>query len=490
MASDGPRPGFLGNINEDQEAKLQKIWAILLRASEIPSDEDSKGCAEEHPASPTPSAPPRRMSLLSRTSTSLSNNSDKTAPTLTRPYQQKFMAYFKEIGAAPQEIKMIQKALSEISPSELRQGVLDVLKHDNPDAMMLRFLRARKWDVSKAFAMMMDAIVWRVKEMHVDEDVMTKGELHALKQERSSNAKEKKEGKDFLDQMRMGKSYVHGVDKLGRPIVVIQVRLHKPGAQSEETLERYIVHVIESVRLTLNPPVETACVLFDMTGFGLSNMEYPPVKFILKCFEANYPECLGIMLIHNAPWVFSGIWRLIRGWMDPDIAAKVQFTNSGNDLAKFIDRSKLPKGVGGDEDWEYKYIEPKEDENLVMEDTTTRDALIRERQQIGEEFLAATTEWNSAAKAKDKTKTQSAASQRTYLAERLRVNHWKLDPYTRARLCLDRMRVIQPGGKVDFYPKEEEVKAEEASSNGTSKTLEVQHLENLNGNGVQTTVSV
>ena len=32
---------------------------------------------------------------------------------------------------------------------------------------------------------------------------------------------------------------------------------HKPGAQTEETLERYIVHVIESTRLIVVPPVET-----------------------------------------------------------------------------------------------------------------------------------------------------------------------------------------------------------------------------------------
>lgn len=31
-----------------------------------------------------------------------------------------------------------------------------------------------------------------------------------------------------------------------------------------------------------------------------------PVKFIIKCFEANYPECLGNILIHKAPWIFSG----------------------------------------------------------------------------------------------------------------------------------------------------------------------------------------
>ena len=43
-----------------------------------------------------------------------------------------------------------------------------------------------------------------------------------------------------------------------------------------------------------------------MTGFTLANMDYVPVKFIIKCFESNYPESLGVILIHNAPWVFKG----------------------------------------------------------------------------------------------------------------------------------------------------------------------------------------
>lgn len=30
------------------------------------------------------------------------------------------------------------------------------------------------------------------------------------------------------------------------------------------------------------------------------------MKFLIDCFQANYPESLGVMLIHNAPWVFSG----------------------------------------------------------------------------------------------------------------------------------------------------------------------------------------
>lgn len=43
-----------------------------------------------------------------------------------------------------------------------------------------------------------------------------------------------------------------------------------------------------------------------MTNFTLANMDYTPVKFMIKCFEANYPECLGTVLIHKAPWIFSG----------------------------------------------------------------------------------------------------------------------------------------------------------------------------------------
>ncbi|KAJ5114245.1 hypothetical protein NUU61_000004 [Penicillium alfredii] len=484
MAADGPRPGFLGNINPTQEANLQKLWSVLLKAAEAPSgEEDSKPATAGTEENASPPQPQRRLSLLSRTQ---SNVSDTASVIPAGPYQQKILTYIKELGANPPETKAIQKALSDITPSELRLGVLDTLKHDHPDAMLLRFLRARKWDVPKAFAMMMEAIVWRVKEMHVDGDVMAKGELHALKQSRSnSNPAEQKAGKDLLAQMRMGKGYVHGTDRLGRPIVVVKVRLHKPGAQSEETLERYIVHVIESVRLTLSPPVETAAVLFDMTGFSLSNMEYPPVKFILKCFEANYPESLGILLIHNAPWVFSGIWRLIRGWMDPDIAAKVAFTNSTDDLEKFIPRDQIVEELGGNEKWKYEYIEPDAKENDKMNDTTTRDALLAEREQIGEVFLSTTSSWIEASKSKDANKVQASESQRAFLAERLRVNHWKLDPYVRARLCLDRMRVIQEGGKINFYPKD--TPAENVTE--VAKASEVKHLESVDGNSAQATVS-
>lgn len=166
--------------------------------------------------------------------------------------------------------------------------------------------------------------------------------------------------------------------------------------------------------------------------------------------------------------------------MDPDIAAKVNFTNSVADLEKYISRDQLITELGGNEQWTYEYIEPSENENEKMKDLITATALNRERQQIGEEFLAATSEWIESAKTKDKSKIQAADSQRVYLAERLRVNYWKLDPYVRARFCLDRMRVIQGNGKIDFYPKDGKVE---------EKAFEVKSVESVNGNETQTSVS-
>lgn len=37
-----------------------------------------------------------------------------------------------------------------------------------------------------------------------------------------------------------------------------------------------------------------------------SLQDYAPVKFMIKCFEANYPESLGVVLVHKAPWIFQG----------------------------------------------------------------------------------------------------------------------------------------------------------------------------------------
>ena len=62
------------------------------------------------------------------------------------------------------------------------------------------------------------------------------------------------------------------------------------------------------------------------------------------------------------------------------------------------------------------------------------------------------------------------------MAGDLRDSYWQMDPYLRARCLYDRMGVIQPGGKINFYPWLTE---STAAPNGAEKTEE-----KINGSAV------
>jgi hypothetical protein len=187
-----------------------------------------------------------------------------------------------------------------------------------------------------------------------------------------------------------------------------------------------------------------------MTDFSMANMDYTPVKFMIKCFEANYPESLGTVLVYKAPWVFNAVWSIVRGWLDPVVAGKVSFVKNVDELEKFVPRNQIPKELGGDEAWEYKYPEPVPGENDAMKDDTTRQAVQADRTQIVARYEATVMAW-----VKEGTQGKSIEErrkERDTVAEDLRQNYWKLDPYVRARTLYDRMGVINQGGQLAFYP--------------------------------------
>lgn len=175
----------------------------------------------------------------------------------------------------------------------------------------------------------------------------------------------------------------------------------------------------------------------------MANMDYTPVKFMIKVFEANYPESLGCVLVHKAPWIFQGIWKIIKGWLDPVVAAKVHFTNDVKDLSEYIPKSQIIKDLGGDEDWEYKYLEPSPEENVAMNNTSAKKELEAERQQQIAQYETLVFNWIHG------TDTRS---DRDTLAQSLRNNYWQLDPIIRARSLYDRTGMLGLDGKINYYP--------------------------------------
>lgn len=304
--------GYVGNLTQEQEVKLRELWILIFNAAasvlsavyevDLPEGPQNKLFETlDRINEPTVDAIVAALKgedpttqQASEVADSVINGGSKQEQTLnkidalmenggqsniraematrkvTPQHFSKLFAQLRKLGIHESEIKAMEKILSKMSPEEMCFAILIMVKQEHPDSLLLRFLRARKWDVNKAFTMAVTNILWR-KQFEVDDDVVPKGELHALRQSRDEklSAKERKEGRDFIEQLKTGKSFLHGFDRQGRPVNYVRVRIHRPGAQSEETLERYIVHVIETTRLIVVPPVETGvCSSSRYSGFG------------------------------------------------------------------------------------------------------------------------------------------------------------------------------------------------------------------------------
>lgn len=159
----------------------------------------------------------------------------------------------------------------------------------------------------------------------------------------------------------------------------------------------------------------------------------------------------------------EGIWKVIRGWLDPVVAGKVHFTNNKSELEEFIEPSQIIKELGGDQDWEYEYVEPLAGENDKMKDTATRDSLLKTREETVKQFEAATLDW---IKKPGGEEGKAARDRREKLATELKEGYWKLDPHIRARSLYDRMRIIQPDGKITWTA----AKAPESAAPGAPET--------------------
>ena len=203
-----------------------------------------------------------------------------------------------------------------------------------------------------------------------------------------------------------------------------------------------------------------------MTDFSMANMDYAPVKFMIKCFEANYPESLGTVLVYKAPWIFNAVWNIIRGWLDPVVAGKVHFVKTIDDLQKFVPLSQIPTELGGAEKWAYEYPEPVEGENVKMADQEAKGKLLEARSELVQRYQKSVLEW--VVEGDGGKSLEERRRERDEAAELLRANYWLLDPYVRAKTLYDRVGTIGEGGKVDFYPKAVPVSAAPAPVQATS----------------------
>jgi len=208
----------------------------------------------------------------------------------------------------------------------------------------LRFLRARKFDMNKTLTMWNTFMKWR-KDNKVDEI----------------------ESYVFSELPDVKKFYPHGyfkTDKEGRPIYIERIGALKIKelfkVTTEERLIRYYMQSYENLIKEIFPAcsraagkrIEQCVTILDLKGGStsiLSSQVYNFIKLASSIAQDNYPEILGRMFIVNAPMLFSGIWAMIKPWLDEKTRNKITIIGSKYEpqLLELIPIENLPDFLGG-----------------------------------------------------------------------------------------------------------------------------------------------
>ncbi|OVA08257.1 CRAL-TRIO domain [Macleaya cordata] len=245
-------------------------------------------------------------------------------------------------------IEDIRDAKDEDAVHEFRQKLLllDLLlpRHDDYHTL-LRFLKARDFNIERAIHMWEEMLQWR--EGYGTDTILE-----------DFNFEELEEVSQYYPQG------FHGVDKEGRPVYIERLGKAYPNRIPRiTTLARYVKYHVQELERTLNERFPSCSIaaerhigsttaILDVQGLGIKNFTRTAADLlasVAKIDSSYYPETLNRMFIVNAGSGFKMLFAAARRFIDPKTIHKIQVLepSSLGKLLEAIDSSQLPDFLGG-----------------------------------------------------------------------------------------------------------------------------------------------
>ncbi|KAK4701898.1 hypothetical protein P7C70_g4329, partial [Phenoliferia sp. Uapishka_3] len=221
---------------------------------------------------------------------------------------------------------------------------------------LLRFLRARKFDVAGAYEQFTSSEKWR-REAHVAETY----DDHPVP--------------EFKETEKVYPQWTGRRDKAGLPVYVFKINgltkdaINKYNAQPERLDVRMIALYEHMVQFVLpfcssvphshqEVPISATTTIVDISDVSLSRFWAlrSHMQRASNLANQNYAETLGTIYIVGAPGFFSVVWGWIGKWFDPGTVEKIFILKHDevlSTLTRFIEPENIPKQFGGELPWAY-----------------------------------------------------------------------------------------------------------------------------------------
>ncbi|XP_076345644.1 SEC14-like protein 3 isoform X1 [Tachypleus tridentatus] len=225
-----------------------------------------------------------------------------------------------------------------------RTAVDDILRPEHDDYFLLRYLRARHFDLVEAEAMLRLSIFWR-KQMDVE------------------FLREDYEPPDVIKRYFPGGLVGH--DKEGCPLWIVpfgcmDIKGLFHSVKKSEFIKHF-VHLLEKSEVDmknqsekLGKVIETHSVIFDMEKFTMKQLAWKPavdmITQLVAICEDNYPERLKKIYVINASKIFPLAYALVKPVLSEETAKKIHVYVKDtwkSVLLEDIDPVELPSHWGG-----------------------------------------------------------------------------------------------------------------------------------------------